>query len=310
MIRENLYDVEAIVGERIGDSGEQFYLVKWEGYGDEESTWEPEDNIPGHFVTDWNESKEIPDETDLDVSDDEEDDDTIHLGQRHIEIIDLTSNSDDENDEKDQNDDPDETNDELDRVVIFINSERPTYFGADNGAAGKKDNSHSIANHEAIEIVGEIMIPPLYKIRWRPDPNTGRQRKQSWLQKRTVGQSLVDAWKESKMQWRTVMDRSGDVQSDDEHEDNSKSDEVERTLDVFGYAFTDEYDFIDLAHTEAKLSHSRRRKRDDKAFDEGHNKDDKEMNDNDSTMDAPSEDVDMEDVSKLWPAHSTRRSED
>ena len=90
MIRENLYDVEAIVGERIGDSGEQLYLVKWEGYDDEESTWEPEDNIPGHFVSDWNESKVQSDEMDLDESDGEDESDTIHVGRRQIEVIDLT----------------------------------------------------------------------------------------------------------------------------------------------------------------------------------------------------------------------------
>jgi hypothetical protein len=232
MIRENLYDVEAIVGERIGDSGEQLYLVKWEGYDDEESTWEPEDNIPGHFVSDWNESKENPNEMDLDVSDDDDDDDdTIHVGRRHIEIIDLTGDSDDENDEEDQDDDPDETNDDFDRVVIFINGERPT--GADNDAAGQKDNSYSITNHEAIEIVGERRIPPLYKIRWRLDPSTGHQRERSWHRKESVGQSLIDPWKGLKARWGTVTDRFADEESDDEDGDNSEADEVKRALDAF-----------------------------------------------------------------------------
>jgi hypothetical protein len=43
--REQYYEVEKIVDKRIDGSGRIFYLVKWEGYPDEEMTWEPIENL-------------------------------------------------------------------------------------------------------------------------------------------------------------------------------------------------------------------------------------------------------------------------
>jgi len=43
--REQYYEVEKIVDKRIDGSGRIFYLVKWEGYPNEEMTWEPIENL-------------------------------------------------------------------------------------------------------------------------------------------------------------------------------------------------------------------------------------------------------------------------
>lgn len=37
--------VDSIIGERKGKSGETEYLVKWDGYSSEWDTWEPESNL-------------------------------------------------------------------------------------------------------------------------------------------------------------------------------------------------------------------------------------------------------------------------
>ncbi len=38
------YDVEKIVNKKIVN-GKLFYFVKWEGYSDEDNTWEPAKNL-------------------------------------------------------------------------------------------------------------------------------------------------------------------------------------------------------------------------------------------------------------------------
>ena len=40
-IEEGEYEVEKICGKKITSSGELKYLVKWVGYSEKESTWEP-----------------------------------------------------------------------------------------------------------------------------------------------------------------------------------------------------------------------------------------------------------------------------
>ena len=43
---EDLYKVEKISNKKFCDSKQQWiYLVKWEGYDTDESTWEPEENL-------------------------------------------------------------------------------------------------------------------------------------------------------------------------------------------------------------------------------------------------------------------------
>ena len=42
---EEEYVVEKIVGKRINKDGVLEYKVKWEGYSDQESTWEPLENL-------------------------------------------------------------------------------------------------------------------------------------------------------------------------------------------------------------------------------------------------------------------------
>jgi hypothetical protein len=42
---EEEYVVEKLVGKRINKEGVLEYKVKWEGYSDQESTWEPLENL-------------------------------------------------------------------------------------------------------------------------------------------------------------------------------------------------------------------------------------------------------------------------
>ena len=39
------YIVEKIIGKQVREAGQVAYLVKWEGYGNEDNTWEPKEHL-------------------------------------------------------------------------------------------------------------------------------------------------------------------------------------------------------------------------------------------------------------------------
>lgn len=63
---EDVYDVERILAERV-ESGTTKYLVKWQGYLDDQCTWEPAENFDTSETLElWTKQKKIGDVLDND----------------------------------------------------------------------------------------------------------------------------------------------------------------------------------------------------------------------------------------------------
>lgn len=43
---KEVYDVECLMKRRTAENGNVSFLVRWEGYGPEDDTWEEEDDLP------------------------------------------------------------------------------------------------------------------------------------------------------------------------------------------------------------------------------------------------------------------------
>ena len=50
---EEGYPVEKLVGHRKGKGGRLEFLVRWEGYGEADDSWEPRSNLEGSLVQDY-----------------------------------------------------------------------------------------------------------------------------------------------------------------------------------------------------------------------------------------------------------------
>ena len=48
-----VYPVEKLVGHRKGKGGRLEFLVRWEGYGEADDSWEPRSNLEGSLVQDY-----------------------------------------------------------------------------------------------------------------------------------------------------------------------------------------------------------------------------------------------------------------
>ena len=61
-LRDDIYEPEALVDERVGQRGRPEYRVRWKGYGAAEDTWEPREHLlvgTEQLLRDWERSKRV-----------------------------------------------------------------------------------------------------------------------------------------------------------------------------------------------------------------------------------------------------------
>ena len=139
MIKENLFAVDAVIGERVTEEGQTQYLVDWTGHGSDGTTWEPPENIPDSLITDYYNRDQHLDDMDVDEPEDAREDSPVQ-SKPAVEVIDLTMDDDDTDDDADLEEE----------VQIEVGYE------SDHITDNEEFNAIYVTSLEASRIVGEL----------------------------------------------------------------------------------------------------------------------------------------------------------
>lgn len=246
MVRENLFYVEAIIGQRMGDDGSQEYLVKWEGFDESESTWEPDENIPGHFITAWDVERDQLEAMGVDDSEDE-----TQIEAERNEVGGLTGQPAvvPESEDYAENGGEDEDGREVgiqNLLAVVESTQRDDIVG---------DDCLAIEQLETLTDTAPDATGDNDDLKERDDRQEADQREGVQLE------AMAGKFGESRSNRTGIAEKTSNTEDEINVQENpsAKGDQVGGAT---------------------------------------------EINDNDSTKDAPGEDVDMEDVGQLWPGHT------